>query len=204
MGRPELHAAEAILDSARMVVLEGGATAATISAIAGASKAPAGSLYHRFGSRDALLAELWMRAVRRSQMHFEEAIESAREPREAAVAAAVSIFDFAHAEFDDARLLTSLRMEDLVRSPLPPALLARLRELNCPVERAVARLARRLYDSDGVAARQLVALAVIDIPYGAVRRYLVAGNAPPAGLRPHLERAIRAALDARPDQTRRN
>lgn len=198
MGRPELHSATEILDGARRVLLDGGAPAATINAIAGASGAPAGSIYHRFGSRDALLAELWIRAVERSQAHFLAAIESAGDPLRAAVAGGLSVFDFATAELDDARLLVSMRREDLIRAPLPPALLARVDVLNRPVARAIARLTRELYHSHGAAARELVALAVIDIPYGAVRRHLIAGATPPAALRPHVERAIRAVLDRAP------
>jgi AcrR family transcriptional regulator len=202
MGRPELHSAAKILDGARTIVLDGGAPTATINAIASASGAPAGSIYHRFGSRDALLAELWIRAVRRSQAHFTAAIQANGEPLEAAVAGGLSVFDFATGERDDARLLASLRREDLVRAPLSPALLARLRTLNRPLERAIGRLSREIYGGETAAARELVALAVIDIPYGAVRRHLLAGAPPPKELRPHLEHAIRAVLDAEPTQRR--
>lgn len=203
MGRPELHSVNGILDGARRVVLDGGASAATIAAIASASSAPAGSIYHRFGTRDELLADLWIRAVKRSQAHFLAAIESSPEPLEAALARALSIFDFARAERDDARLLASLRREDLIRSPLPDPLTLRLRALNRPLGRAISRLAHQLYQSDSPTSKSLVALAVIDIPYGAVRRHLLAGAAPPDGLRPHLERAIRAALNVPPVQSGR-
>ena len=196
MGRPVLHSANKILDSARALVLDEGAAAATISAIAAASGAPSGSIYHRFGSRDALMAELWIRAVRRSQDLFLAALDSADQPAEAAVAAGLSIFDFAATTTGDARLLVSVRREDLVRAALPPALIERLRELNRPIQDAITRIARGVCGTETAAARQLVALAVVDVPYGAVRRYLIAGGAPPPGLRPHVERAIRTVLDA--------
>jgi AcrR family transcriptional regulator len=202
MGRPELHSATSILDGARTIVLDGGAPAATINAIALASSAPAGSIYHRFGSRDAVLAELWIRAVDRAQAHFLAALKDAGDPLEAALAAGLSVFDFAKENHDDARLLASLRREDLIRSALPQALTERLRGLNQRLEPAIARLAREVYGADTAAARELIALAVIDIPYGAVRRYLIAGGAPPAALRPHIERAIRAVLDRPPTQRR--
>jgi O6-methylguanine-DNA--protein-cysteine methyltransferase len=73
-------------------------------------------------------------------------------------------------------------------------MLARLRELNKPVQAAIVRLAKALYGSARTANQQRVALAIVDIPYGAVRRYLVAGTSPPTYLRPYVERAIRAAL----------
>jgi AcrR family transcriptional regulator len=195
MARPELHSAGRILDAARTLVLDEGAGAATVGAIAQASGAPTGSLYHRFGSRDVLLARLWMRAVRRSQAPFVGAIASRDDPLEAAVAAALSVYDFAREERADARLLLSLRREDLVQAPLPPAVADELAALNRPVERAVANLARRLYGRATKAALEATALAVVDLPYGAIRRHLIAGREPPARLRPRLERAVRAVLE---------
>ena len=199
MARPLLHTPEQILDAARTLVLEAGAGAATVGAIAQASGAPTGSLYHRFGSRDALLAQLWMRAVRRSQARFVDAIASRDDPLDAAVAAALSVYDFAREERADARLLLSLRREDLVQAPLPPAVADELAELNRPVERALADLAGRLYGRATKAALEVSALAVIDLPYGAVRRHLIAGREPPARLRPRLERAVRAVIDTKGD-----
>jgi AcrR family transcriptional regulator len=202
MGRPQLHSAQAILDGARTAVLAD--SSATITEIAATSGAPAGSIYHRFGSRDALLAELWIRAVGRSQDRFIAAVDSTDEPVSAAVAAGLSIFDFASDEREDARLLVSLRREQLIRSPLPPKLANRLHKLNQPVESAVARLARGLYGTSSRGHRQRVALAVIDIPYGAIRRFLIVGTPPPESLRPPVQRAICAVLDsAAPGPSRR-
>lgn len=44
----------------------------------------------------------------------------------------------------------------------------------------------------------------IDIPHGAIRQFLITGTPPPENLRPLVERAIRAVLDARlpPRRTR--
>lgn len=196
MGRPQLHSAEAILDGARIAVLSD--SSATITDIAATSGAPAGSIYHRFGSRDALLAEMWIRAVTRSQDRFLAAIAPAAEPVNAAVAAGLSIFDFARDDCDDARLLVSLRREQLIRSPLPPTLTNRLRNLNQPIESAIAQLAHDLYGTSSASHRQRTALAVIDIPYGAIRRSLIAGTTPPGNVRPLVQRAIRAVLDSEP------
>ena len=70
MGRPQLHSEDAILDAARTLVLEVGARSATVTAVAETSGVPKGSIYHRFASLDDLLAEMWIRAVRRSQGPF--------------------------------------------------------------------------------------------------------------------------------------
>ena len=53
-----------------MVVAESGPRAATVGAVAACAKAPIGSLYYRFPSREELLAELWLRLM----VDFEQGI----------------------------------------------------------------------------------------------------------------------------------
>jgi AcrR family transcriptional regulator len=182
-----------MLDVARDLLLEEGAHGATIEAISAVSGAPTGSIYHRFGSRDELVTRLWMRAVRRSQAAFLDAVD-VEDPAMAAVSGGMSIFDFCRAQPRDARLLVSFRYEDLVRAAPQGPLADELRELNRPVEAAVAGLARALHGRATPAAVGHVLLVVFDLPYGAVRRHLIAGVDPPQRLRADLERALRGAL----------
>ena len=194
MARPQLHPTDTMLDAARDLLLEDGSRSATIEAIASSSGAPTGSIYHRFGSRDALIARLWMRAVYRSQASFVAALERP-DAKEAALAAAVSIIDFCEEHPEDAQLLASFRREDLIRSAPEGALADELAELNRPVERAVVDLARRLYGRRTRAALDRTLLAVFDLPYGAARRYLITGTKLPPGLRADLTRAVSAVID---------
>jgi AcrR family transcriptional regulator len=192
LARPRLHSEDAILDAARTLVLDDGARAATLNAIAEASGAPKGSIYHRFASLDDLLAELWIRAVRRSQGEFVEALD---EPNamEAAIAAALSLHEFAEREPADARLLASLRREDLVES-VSPALHAALADLNRPLETAITGLAKRLFGRASRGNVDSTLTAVVDLPIGAIRRHLIAGSPLPPSLRGQIEAAARAAL----------
>jgi AcrR family transcriptional regulator len=184
-----------MLDTARALLLEEGSRSATVGAIAKASGAPIGTIYHRFGSRDELIARLWIRAVYRSQASFVAAMER-EEPSEAALAAAMSIIDFCEQHPSDARLLASFRREDLLQAIPEGALAEELASLNRPVERAVVRLAQRLYGKRSRAALDRTLLAVFDLPYGAARRYLIAGSPLPPRLRDDLGRAIVAVLEA--------
>jgi AcrR family transcriptional regulator len=199
LARPRLHSEDAILDAARALVLDGGARSATVNAIAEASGAPKGSIYHRFASLNDLLAELWIRAVRRSQGEF---IEALGEPdaMSAAVAAALSLYDFAERQPADARLLASLRREDLVESVSVPRLQSELDALNRPLEAALTRLARRLYGRATAGTVERTLTAVVDLPMGAIRRHLIAGTPLPSGLRGQLEAAVRAALAPGPER----
>jgi AcrR family transcriptional regulator len=194
MGRPITHDTDAILDAARTVLFTQGAGAVTIKEIAGASGAPVGSLYHRFGSRDDLVARLWMRAVRRSQELALVPMRAPGDPVAAAVATALSIFDFAIDHPADARLLTALRREDLAAAPRDPDVLHELATLNDPLLEALRALAHRLYGDRRRPAVDRTALGCFDLPYGAIRRPLVAGQTPSARLRAPLARAVRAAL----------
>jgi AcrR family transcriptional regulator len=183
-----------MLDAARDLLLGEGSRSATMEAIADASGAPTGSIYHRFGSRDELIARLWIRAVYRSQASFLAALER-DDPREAALAAAMSIIDFCEEHPADAQLLVAFRREDLVKTIPDGPLAEELAVLNRPVERAVVALARRLYGRPSRAALDRTLLAVFDLPYGASRRYLISGTPLPKTLRADLGRAIAAVID---------
>jgi AcrR family transcriptional regulator len=183
-----------MLDAARDLMLHDGARAATVEAIAEASGAPIGSIYHRFGSREALITRLWMRAVYRSQASFVAAMEQP-DAKEAAVAAALSIFDFCQEHPADAQLLASFGREELIGVTPAGPLADELAELNRPVERAVVALAKRLYGKRTRAVLDRTLLAVFDLPYGATRRLLINGLRLPSTLRRDLETAVRAVID---------
>ena len=93
MAPPRKHDTDAILDAARALVLTAGPRAASVAAIAKASGAPTGTLYHRFGNRNGILAAAWLRALDRFQSRAIAA--AADSPVETAVAVAVSFVCFA-------------------------------------------------------------------------------------------------------------
>jgi AcrR family transcriptional regulator len=191
--RPELHPTDSILDAARTVILDHGLGAATIAAIAESSGAPVGSIYHRFGSVDDLLTEMWIRAVRRSQERFTTAAEHP-DPTEAIVAGALSVYDFCVEHPADARLLLSYRADDLAGGRIDAKQRAELARINEPVQAVVKQLARRLFGRASRSALDRVLLVVFDIPHGAVRRPLVNGEQLHPQRRAGVEAAVRAAL----------
>jgi AcrR family transcriptional regulator len=203
MPRPQVHLTDTMLDAARDLLLADGSGSATIEAIAEASGAPTGSIYHRFGSRDELVIRLWMRAVYRSQASFIAALER-QDAKEAALAASIAIIDFCEEHPADAQLLVSFRREDLIRTTPRAELAEELTDLNRPVERAVVNLARRLYGKPTRAALDRTLLAVFDLPYGAARRYLIQRAKLPAGLRDDLTRAVAAVIDQPLPRSRRS
>ncbi|KBZ68345.1 hypothetical protein K875_00892 [Mycobacterium [tuberculosis] TKK-01-0051] len=169
MAPPRKHETDVILDAARALVLGGGPRAASVAAIAKASGAPAGTLYHRFGNRDGILTAAWLRALERFQ---ERALAAEGDtPTETAVAMAVAAVGFARALPDDARLLLTIRPGDLLDDEPDAAFQRTLAAMNAPLTRRLAALARQLYGNNRPRSVDAVARAVADLPYAVVRRH---------------------------------
>lgn len=203
MAPPRKHDTDRILDAARTIALRDGPRATSVAAIAEESGAPAGTLYHRFGSRDRILQQAWLRALGR--FHDEVLGEAAdrlpadgvdagrlpadpgglaagdRGPVEAGVAMATAAIRFSRASLDDARLLAVVRRSDLLDGGADPDLEARLAAMNAPLEAALDRIARGLGHT-GARAREVVLAAVVDLPGAAIRRHARDDTAMPSWL----------------------
>jgi AcrR family transcriptional regulator len=168
MAPPRKHETDVILDAARALVLDGGPRAASVAAIAKASGAPAGTLYHRFGNRDGILMAAWLRALERFQARALAA--EGETPIDTAVAMAVVAVGFARALPGDARLLLTIRPGDLLDGD-PDEFQETLAAMNAPLSERLAMLARQLYGKSDLRSVDAVARAVADLPYAVVRRH---------------------------------
>jgi len=70
MGRKAYFNSEEFIDSAIKIIAEEGLGALTIAGLATRVTAPVGSVYHRFPSRDALIAELWLNIIESFQSEW--------------------------------------------------------------------------------------------------------------------------------------
>jgi len=188
---PRKHETDAILDAARGLVLGGGPRVASVAAIAKASGAPVGTLYHRFGNRDGILAATWLRALDRFQALAMSATGDGA--LDAAVAMALSALDFAREYPDDARLLLMMRPEDLVDAEGGGELAEAIAARNVPLVERLRTLARELYGADDARSLDAVQRAVVELPYAAVRRHV---DRVPRWLAGDLTVAVRALLTA--------
>ncbi|UVO13687.1 TetR/AcrR family transcriptional regulator [Mycobacterium sp. SVM_VP21] len=191
MAPPRKHETDAILDATRALVLTEGPRAASVAAIAKASGAPAGTLYHRFGNRDGILAATWLRALERFQSRALDAAGST--PTDTAVAMAVAAVRFARELPDDARLLLTVRPGDLLDGAPDATFQQTLSAMNAPLLQRVDELARELYGSDDPRSTHAVARAVADLPYAAVRRHAY-DDEMPSWLEADVAAAARALL----------
>jgi len=192
MARPAKFTGDQILDATLDLIAGGGPAAATMAAIADRVDAPVGSLYHRFRSRDLLLAHLWIRTVRRFQRGYIAALAD-DDIDAAAINATLHPIRWARAHLDEIRVLLLHRREDLA-ARWPEELGEELARLNDDVEAAMLDHVRRRYGAvDDEHVRRLT-FALIDLPYAAMRRHVAAGEPPPAVVEDLVVTACRCVL----------
>ncbi|MGV9637690.1 TetR/AcrR family transcriptional regulator [Nocardia rhamnosiphila] len=188
MGRSAKYDRGEILDAALALIAEQGPQAATLGAIARRLGAPTGSIYHRFASRDLIIAELWIRGIRRFQAGFVTALESGD-----IEAAAMHSVRWCRTHTAEAAVLLLHRREDLAQR-WPGELGEQLRALNDDAAVAYRTLRARHPDLDG----HRLGFAVFDVPAGAVRRHLAELRPPPPWVDDLVRTAVRAVLEERP------
>lgn len=192
MAPPRKHETDAILDATRALVLADGPRAASVAAIAKASGAPAGTLYHRFGNRNGILTAAWLRALERFQSRVMAAAGDAAV--EIAAAMAVAAISFARELPGDARLLLTIRPADLLDGEPDTAFQETLAAMNAPLRQHIADLAQQLYGRNDPRSVDAVTRAVADLPYAVVRRHAY-DEAMPPWLEDDVAAAARALLD---------
>ncbi|MYW01943.1 TetR/AcrR family transcriptional regulator [Streptomyces sp. SID3343] len=192
MGRKPRFTEDDFLDAVLRITARDGAGAVTIAGVAAEVGAPVGSVYHRFASRDLLLARLWVRTIRRFQEPFVAAI-SDEDPVVGADRAVSAVLAWVRAHPAEAGVLLLYRRDDLV-TRWPDELGPELVGLNDAAGAALRDYARARYGRAGTAQVERVTLALVDIPYAAVRRHLAAGRPHPASTERHTLAAARAVL----------
>lgn len=171
MPQPVKYSADAMLDAVRALVLDGGPAAASVRGVCLATGAPSGSVYHRFPSRDDLLAAAWLRAQDRFLRAYLNALAVRDAPH--AIEAAVTVLTWSRDNPDDAALLLRIALRDLLNGELTPALKERAEANQRGVLEALGALSAHV----GHPLRD-VALAVVDLPYSVTRRALQNGELP--------------------------
>ena len=202
MARPAKFAEGQILESARGLVAMHGPAAATMSAIARRTRAPTGSIYRRFESRDVLLGEVWLRAAEAFQDAYFEVLRGTP-ARDAGLSATLFFMRRVRADLAEARVLLLHRREDFVDRGWPPGMEERANRLKDQVDTELRDFSRRLRGRADPKTLRLVTYAVLDTPFAAVRRHVAANEPPP----PYLDlpvtatyRAVLSLLGVLPDE----
>lgn len=166
MGRAAFDRAD-FLDAARGLIESAGPAAVTVGSLVQALGAPTGSFYHRFASRDRLLAELWLENILAFQQGFVTALDAGD-----GLAAALHVPQWARLHGDAARLLLLYHRDDFVKGDWPHDLRQGVEAQAAETERRLARFARTQFGSSSADALRRARFALVDVPGAAVRPHL--------------------------------
>jgi AcrR family transcriptional regulator len=186
MPRPARYTVDDLLDAAAALLADDGPAAVTMSAVARATGAPSGSMYHRFPTRAALCGELWMRTEERFLTGAAAALSASKDPQARCVAGARFTVRWCRDNPSEAQVLLA-GPDVLCAGDWPEELTARRRRLHRKLRRLLAGVHA---DADRVNA------AVVDIPYAVVRRHLLARRAIPTSAEEIVADCARALIAA--------
>jgi AcrR family transcriptional regulator len=176
MGRPRRYSAAAIIEGAKQVSAERGPHKLTIAAVAQRTGVPVGSIYHRYASRDEILAALWLDIVEEMQQHFLAALEGA-DAMGAGLAAVRWACDWVRRHPRESRLLLLHRRADFASDRWPASYRRRAQRLATLGGASLTAYAGRLGGGRSADVRT-VRFALVDLPMAAFRGDIVAGMPP--------------------------
>ncbi len=193
MGRRPKYSRAGIEAAARAVIADRGVQGATISAIAAELGAPSGSIYHRYRSRELLLAALWLGVVEQFQDGLRAELER-DDLLEAAIGTALFMSRWVREHLNEAQLLLLHHRKDFVTDDWPDEVMARASKLEPQLNAALRRFCRRRYGNVRKSNLQRVRFALLDVPYGAVKPYVQRKQQPPALIDELLRDTVIAVL----------
>lgn len=162
------------LVAARELAAERGPAGVTVGSVTERLKAPKGSFYYRFASRDLLLGELWLAAVLSFQQGFVAAIGAGD-----GLAAALHMPAWVRQHMDDARLLLLYSRHDFVQGEWPARLKKGVADQARRFESCLERFALDAFGRGGPDELRLAQFVLADAPGAAVRPHLQRREAPP-------------------------
>jgi len=162
------------LGAARMLASERGPAAVTIDSVTRLLKAPKGSFYYRFASRDVLLGELWLATVLAYQEGFVAAIEAGD-----GLGAALHTPTWVRQNLDDARVLLLYSRHDFVQGDWPATLKRGVRDQADRFKACLNSFARQAFGRVGPPQLRRAAFVLAEVPIAAVKEHLRRRKRPP-------------------------
>ena len=206
MHRPRVYDPDTVLDAVEALTARSGPATVSIRAIGAEVGVSNGAVYHTFTSRAGLMGHAWLRAGRRFLALQTAMVDEAfAKPGkgvaiDAVVAAADAPVAFAEKFPDSARLVLSVRREEVLTGDVPVDVAAELRDLDRLLVELMIRLAMRMWDRKDAAAVDVITSCVVDLPTALLLRRKRLGN---ATAREQLHAAVRAVLTVGPPPPRR-
>lgn len=178
MPRPAQFSDEQIVAATAQLAAAHGPAGATVARIATALRAPTGSIYHRFASRDVLLGEVWLRAAASFQDGF-AGLLAGPDPQAAGLAAVLYVPRRVREQPQEARILLLHRREEFLDGGWPAEMTGRAKALRDQMDSGLRGFCRRLFGRADARTLRIAAYALAEAPLAAVRRHVEAHEPPP-------------------------
>src|SRR5947207_2767135 len=162
------------LEAARYLAAAAGPASVTVSSVTGRLGAPVGSFYHRFASRDVLLANVWLDTALAFQTGFVAAIKGGD-----GLAASLHTPIWVRSHLQDARAFLLYHRDDFAHGNWPQDLKDRVVRQGRRVDAVYKRFARDTFGGVGASELRLARFLLAEVPKAAIGSYLRQGVAPP-------------------------
>ena len=189
MARPPKYSSEQILDAVVEVLRRHSPSEVTIAMVADGMHAPSGSIYHRFPSRDALVASAWLRIGERFRTDLAAALRST-DPIQGALAAVSLMLDWARRRPSEAGFFLLHARSEFTTTEWPAPLARRATRLGNDLTDTTRSFAARIPGVSPARAR----FALFDVPQAAIRRAQVTGSALDGEVQQLVEESVLALL----------
>ena len=176
MGRKAYFKNEEFIDSAIQIIAEEGLGALTIAGLSTRMTAPIGSVYHRFPSRDALVAELWLNIIESFQNEWLKILQTD------GLQATLFCMEWVRTHPNEARIMLLYRIDDLTSGEWPKDLQKRALRLFKELKEGIASFTKKQFGSVTKEYIDRTLFAIHDAPMGILRRYMQENKIPPASV----------------------
>lgn len=189
MARPPKYTSEQILDAVVEVLRRHSPADVTVALVADVLGAPSGSIYHRFPSRDAVVASAWLRVGERFGAELAAALRSP-DPKQAALSAVGLMLDWGRRRPTEAAFFLLHPRTEFTSTEWPAPLARRATRLGNDLTDTLRTFAGRVPGVSLARAR----FALYDLPQAAIRRAQVSGSALDAEVQKLVEESVLALL----------
>lgn len=189
MGRKAYFKNEEFINSAVQIIAKDGLKALTIAALAKRINAPVGSVYHRFPSRDALLAEVWLNIIELFQNEFLEKLQ------DDGLQATLSCVQWVRMHPNEARIMLLYRIYDLTSGKWPEDLQKRARRLAKELQEGIFAFTKKQFGHVTKENTDRAIFAIYDAPIGIIRRYLRDDKVPPQSVNDLVRETYEAVIE---------
>ncbi|MGA2781980.1 MAG: TetR/AcrR family transcriptional regulator [Smithella sp.] len=189
MGRKAYFKNEEFIDSAIQIIAEEGLGALTIAGLSTRVTAPIGSVYHRFPSRDALLAELWLNIIESFQNEWLKTLQTD------GLQATLFCMQWVRTHPSEARVMLLYRIDDLTSGDWPKDLQKRAQRLFKELQEGIAAFTKKQFGRVTKEYIDRTLFAIHDAPMGILRRYLQENKIPPQSVADLIRETYEALIE---------